>query len=280
MKWNLICDSSCDLTTAQLIPGLLDLQVIPLTLLVGGREYRDDADLDVAAMLAHMKSEKGPSSTACPSPEAFAAAFRQADCSLCFTISGSLSGTYHAACLGRDLVLEEDPGKKIFVLDTKSTAGALVLLTRHARALLEAGERSFEAVCQQLQSYQAGLRTVFTLECFDNLVKNGRMRPLLGSLLHTLGVHVIAEGTREGTINVVGKARGENKTFQSILHYMKQSKDCQDAEVVITHCENLDGAQKLKEKIQSLLPVKSVTTLACRGLTSFYAMEKGLIVVF
>ena len=34
----------------------------------------------------------------------------------------------------------------------------------------------------------------------------------------------------------------------------------------------------MKEQILADLPVKSVDILTCRGLTSFYAMEKGLIV--
>ena len=40
----------------------------------------------------------------------------------------------------------------------------------------------------------------------------------------------------------------------------------------------LEGALKLKERILADLPVKRVDVIPCRGLTSFYAMEKGLIV--
>lgn len=48
--------------------------------------------------------------------------------------------------------------------------------------------------------------------------------------------------------------------------------------MVISHCENLASAIKLKEQILQDLPVKSVDIISCRGLTSFYAMEKGLII--
>ena len=58
----------------------------------------------------------------------------------------------------------------------------------------------------------------------------------------------------------------------------EKSKDCAGAEVVISHCENMVGAGRLKEQILADLPVKRVDLLACRGLTSFYAMEKGLII--
>lgn len=150
---------------------------------------------------------------------------------------------------------------------------------RRAQALIEADpDVDFEDLCAQLRMYQASLRTCFTLENFDNLIKNGRMRPLVGTLLHSLGIHVIADATPQGTIHVADKARGEQKTYRAIAALMSASKDCAGAEVVISHCENLAGALALKEQILTSLPVKSVDILSCRGLTSFYAMEKGLIV--
>ena len=159
-------------------------------------------------------------------------------------------------------------------------AGAMVLLIRRAQALMEAAgdDGDFDALCQQLHRYQATLRTCFTLENFDNLIKNGRMRPIVGTLLRSLGIHIIADATAEGTIHVADKARGVGKTYRAITALMKASKDCTDAEVVISHCENLEGAMALKRQILADLPVKQVDLLSCRGLTSFYAMEKGLIV--
>jgi DegV family protein with EDD domain len=280
MLWNIVCDSSCDLTSAVLIPEKLLLTVVPMTITVENEHYRDDEALDPLAMLAHMNAAKGPSCTSCPSVEAFASAFRQADRSLCFTISGRLSGTWQAACAARDLVREEDPEKQIFVLDSRSTAGSMVLLMRKARAMLEAGEENFETLCTRLQDCRDNLGTVFTLEAFDNLVKNGRMRPLLGTVLHTLGIHVIAAGTDQGTIQVVDKARGKGKTVKALVGQMEKKKDCEGAEVVISHCDNPQGARDLRKAILEKLPVKSVTVLPCRGLTTYYAMDKGLIVVF
>jgi len=281
MTWNIICDSSSDLTHVDWAGEQIRFTSVPLHILVGHQEFVDNAELSVPAMLSAMESEKAASSTSCPSPGAFAQAFAEADCSICFTISSNLSGTYSAAMTGRDMVLEEHPEKRICVIDSKSTAGAMVLLARRARALIEAAETpDFEDICQQLRVYQASLRTAFTLENFDNLIKNGRMRPLVGSLLHTLGIHVIAEATPQGTIRVADKARGEHKTYRAIAALMAANKDCTGAHVMISHCENLAGALDLKELILKALPVREVEILACRGLTSFYAMEKGLIISY
>ena len=279
MTYNIVCDSSCDLQPTALQPGRVSLEVVPLRITVGEREFLDNDDLVVPDLLDAMNQEKTASSTACPSPAAFARAFEAGDCTVCFTISSNLSGTYNAAVMGREMVLEEHPEKEVCIIDSKSTAGAMVLLIRKAKELMEADTTgNFEAICDQLRMYQASLRTCFTLENFDNLIKNGRMRPLVGTLLHSLGIHVIADATPQGTIHVADKARGEAKTYKAITELMGASKDCAGAQVVISHCENLAGALKLKEQILKDLSVKSVDIISCRGLTTFYAMEKGLIV--
>ena len=278
MVWNIVSDSSCDLLMKDFESDRVGFVTVPLRIQVGEQEFVDNDDLVVPDMLAAMSRETSAASSACPSPGDFAQAFEAAECSVCFTISGNLSGTYNAALMARDMVLEEHPEKKICVIDSKSTAGAMVLLIRKARELMEAasGPEAFDDICDQLRLQQAAQRTCFTLENFDNLIKNGRMRPLL----HSLGIHVIAEATPQGTIHVVDKARGEAKTFRGITAYMKNSKDCTGAQVVVSHCENVVGAARLKEQILADLPVKSVDIVACRGLTSFYAMEKGLIVAY
>lgn len=277
MVWNIVSDSSCDLRRSDFASETIRFETVPLRLQVGEREFLDDDHLETPELLAAMSEEKAASSTACPSPAAFVRAFEKGEKTVCFTISANLSGTYNAAVMARDMVLEEHPEKQVCVIDSKATAGAMVLLIRRAKELMEAGG-DFEEICAQLRLYQAALRTCFTLENFDNLIKNGRMRPLVGTLLHSLGIHVVADATPQGTIHVAGKARGETRTYQVITALMKDSKDCAGAEVVISHCENLPGALKLKEQIMKDLPVKSVEILSCRGLTSFYAMEKGLII--
>ena len=279
MIWNIVSDSSCDLRVSDFTSEKVLFETVPLRLQVGAREFIDNDELDTPELLAAMAAEKTASSTACPSPGAFVRAFEKGDKTVCFTISANLSGTYNTAVMGREMVLEEHPEKEICIIDSKATAGAMVLLIRKAKELMEADETGdFEDICDQLRLYQAALRTCFTLENFDNLIKNGRMRPLVGTLLHSLGIHVIADATPQGTIHVADKARGEAKTYKTITALMKSSKDCTGAEVVISHCENMAGALKLKQQILEDLPVKSVDVLSCRGLTSFYAMEKGLII--
>lgn len=281
MIWNIVTDSSSDVLESSFVSDVVRFESVPLRIQVGATEYVDDDTLVIPEMLKAMDAEKSASSTACPSPAAFAKAFEAGDCTVCVTISANLSGTYNAAVMGREMVLEEHPEKKICIIDSKSTAGAMALIIKKAKELMEAGKpEDFDSICDQLRQYQASLRTVFTLETYDNLIKNGRMRPLVGNLLHTLGIHVIADATPQGTIHVCGKAKGELRTYRALVQHMADSKDCTGAEVVIHHCENLAGAMRLKDVILKELPVKDVSFRSCRGLTTYYAMQNGLIVSF
>ena len=123
MTWNIVSDSSCDLRMSAFESDLVGFETVPLRLEVGAREFLDNDELVVPDLLDAMAAEKSASSSACPSPAAFARAFESGDCTVCFTISANLSGTYNAAVMGREMVLEEHPEKKICVIDSKSTAG-------------------------------------------------------------------------------------------------------------------------------------------------------------
>ena len=91
-------------------------------------------------------------------------------------------------------------------------------------------------------------------------------------------VGIGAPGAIEPDTGVIKYWSNLDFTNVPITALMKASKDCTDAEVVISHCENLEGAMALKRQILADLPVKQVDLLSCRGRTSFYAMEKGRIV--
>ena len=279
MTWSIVADSSCDLRASDVVSEKTRFEVVPLKIIIGEDEFVDDGTLSIPQLLRDMDECKAGSSTACPSPDDFARAFAQTDCSVCITISGQLSGTYNSALMGRDMVLEEHPDKKICVIDSKGAAGMLTLLVNRAQQLIEE-DRSFEEVSRSMEEYQSSLRMVFTLSNFGNLIKAGRMNPFIGSVLTSLGIHVLADATREGTIHVAGKARGETKTLKGILRMMAEAKDLTGKPVYINHCENLAGAMRLKQMMLAELPVGSVTLLGCKGLCSYYAMEKGLLVSF
>ncbi len=279
MTWSIISDSSCDLPSNAFDGQNLYFAKVPLKIIVGSTEYIDDDTLIVNSMLIKMKNYSGASSSACPSPEEWAQEFRKSDCTIAVAMTSALSGTYNSAVIAKNLVLEEFPNKKIHVIDSRSTAGDIVLILRKAAELIAAG-LNFEEVVKQTEEYSKGLILLFALGSYNNLIKTGRMSRVAGILATTLGIRAVASNTPEGEIRVLHKPRGEERAIQRIVETMSELKNMAGQPVVISHCNNPQGAQRLKELIIHTCFTTKVTILQTRGLTSFYTESGGFLVGF
>jgi DegV family protein with EDD domain len=280
MKWKIVADSSCDLADHQLSEENIEFKIAPLKIIVGNNEYVDDNSLDVNEMLNDMAHYKGASTSACPSIGDFIEEFKTAENVFAVVMTSGLSGTYNSACQAKRVIQEEFPNKNIHVIDTKATSGNLIIISKKIKELINLG-LEFEEIKSQIDEYNKQLRLLFSLSNFDNLVKNGRMSKIAGIIASTLGIRAVAEATTEtGEIKVVEKPRGETNALNRLTAVMGIQKNMNDASVVISHCQNLNAANILKDLIEKTYKIKDITIVPMRGLTSFYAQKQGIIVSF
>ena len=278
MTYRIVADSSCDLRSYDSPLETLTYATVPLKIRVGQREFTDNAALDSRQMMDAMHNYNGPTSSACPSPEEWAAEFLKADCVLAITITSALSGSYNSALVARDMVLEEHPEKKIHVLDSLSAGGELVLIARKAASLLESGV-DFEETCRQAELYAQKYQLLFVLANFDNLVKNGRMSRLVGFMAGAMNMRAVGIASRKGTLEMLHKTRGETRSLAFMLEEMDR-RGFEGGPVVISHCYNENGAQMLARGIHAKWPESQVTILPTSGLCSYYAEEEGILMAF
>jgi len=276
MTWNIVLDSSCDLMPQHAFKNA-NIKIAPLTIRVGDKEFVDDETIDVPQLLEAMGKEKSASSTACPPPNAFYEHFITADNVICICITSNLSGTYNAAVQAAEMVKEEYPEKKVHVVNSWSTAGEMVLIARYADKLIGEGF-AFDEIVEKVEEYAKEVRLVFTLEKFDNLIKAGRMKPLVGKVVAALGIHLVAQASDVGTVELMFKVRGDEKTLEKMVDYMNEQKDMTDKPVVISHCNNHKAVERISQLIREKCRTSDITVNHCKGLTSFYAMEKGLLI--
>lgn len=279
MTWRIVADSSCDLPESLFKSKVATFSNIPLRFMIGGKEYIDNEALNIDEMLDAMSSCKESSSSACPSPEAFASAYMEADNVIVFTISHNLSGCYNSAVLAKEMVLEQHPEKKIHVVDTLATAGSMVLCIEKANELIESG-KNFEEVVAEIDTYVKNIYLLFTLSSYENLVKAGRVSKFSGYLATQLGIRTLAGASPEGTIEILQKIRGEKKVYKAIVERMAEKVNLAERRVYIHHCNNLEGATKIKELLLELAPTCEIHILPTRGLTSYYAERGGLIISY
>ncbi len=275
MKWSIVTDSSCDYTGKS--SETLAFSKIPFILNIDGKDYADDENLCVDEMIDAMEKSAEVCKSACPSPEAWYEKFMQAENCIAVTISAGVSGCFNAAEIGRQMALEKDPSKKIYVVDSRSAGSALAIIAEIAEKLIAAG-KCFEEVVSSLRETVESLHTVFALSSFGNLIKNGRMSKLSGLIAGKFGIWGIGVA-ENGKIATKGKARGPVKALAAIIEDMKEhGYNC--GRVVITHCQNLELASKLKDAIEAIWEKAHISILQTNGLCSFYAERGGLIVAY
>lgn len=277
MKWNIICDSSCDLFDFENNVENAQYRDVPFYITIDGKEFTDDKTLDTRELVTAIKECKKESATACPSPQSWIEMMDKDSINVLVTISKNLSGSFESARNAIDMFREENPDALAGIVDSCATGPSAVLAVRKIARLIKEG-KDIDTVVAETNAFTVRMNTCFALSSFDNLVRNGRMSKLAGVLAKTLefwGVGV----EKEGRIAVKTKVRGKKKALSALLDTMRENGLCGD-EVVISHCFNPSMADKLKSEIESSFPNAAVTVMPTRGLNSYYAEDGGVIISY
>lgn len=268
-----IADSSCDMRTK---PG--ELEIVPLTIMLGVDQYVDDENLHLETMLNQLREYKGPSSTACPSVQAWMNAYLKADECFVVTMTSALSGTYNSARVASEMCLQEFPEKKIALFDSLSTGEEMELLVEKLNEWI-ADNKPFEEIERLGADYLASTHLLFMLKSLHNLASNGRVSKLIASAFDVLGMRMVAMASPEGTIKPIAQCRGDRRAFEKMMSSL-QSMGFNGGRIRIGNVLNDDGAQKFKDMVLAKWPGSDVKVYPSTGLCSYYAERGGLMIGF
>ena len=275
MTWKIIADSGCDYRTYESAAPDTSFVSVPLTIQVGESIYTDDANLDTDKMMEDMYATTTASKSACPSPDDYMRAFDGADNIIVVTITGTLSGSHNSAQLAKNIYLEEHPDTKIHVIDSLSAGGEVDLLVEKLNDLIDQG-LSFEEVVEAITAYQEKTKLLFVLAKVDNLVKNGRLSKLIGTVVGLLNIRMVGEASETGTLELLQKARGAKKSIQAAYEELVKAGYA-GGRIVMAQRNNEKCCQQLSERIRETFPHADIKILPTSGLCSFYAEDGGLL---
>ena len=272
MNTKIVVDSAASLYALQGV----DFECVPLKIITDDAEYVDNGTLDAVGMAQTLRTYKGKTSTSCPNVSDWLAAYEGADEVYAITITGTLSGSYNAAQLAAEEYQQENPGKRVFVLDSLSTGPEQCLLAEHLRDLLVEG-KAFDEVCEEMLRYHKHTHLLFSLESLANLARNGRVKPAVAAVARMLGIRVIGQASETGELDVLCKTRGEHGALERIVLELKEH-GYTNGKVHISHCGNPAAAERLKHMVQAVFEGARVDVSECGGLCSYYAELGGLLV--
>lgn len=255
------------------------IESIPLTLTVGGENIIDDATFDQKDFLKKVADCPECPKSACPSPERYMKAYEcEAEHIYAVTLSAELSGSYNSAILGKNLLLEEQPEKKVHVFNSKSASGGQSLI---AMKIIECEKKglSFGEVVSEVEKYIEEMSTFFVLENLETLRKNGRLSRVKALVASALKIKPVMGSTPEGTICQLDQARGMNKAIVKMVdHIGEKGINIPEKTVAITHCNCPERAKMLEEAIREKLNPAKIVVMDTAGVSSMYANDGGVIV--
>jgi len=280
MTYKIVGDSSCDVTKEMM--KAYGIAIAPLSFTLDGIEYIDDDQLDLENYLKKIDESPNTPKSACPSISDYMSLFEGGhECTFVVTLSTELSGSYNSAMNAREMFLEENPTKKVHVIDSRGAASGEVLMALKLVELAESG-LGFEEVVEKIEKYRDENKVIFVLDKIDTLEKNGRLSVMKAKIVRALNLKLILMATNEGAIDLRDKARGTKKALKKMVEIMGKEKEItDDLTIVIAHTQAKERAEDVKALIEATYShYKEIIIVPTKGLSSTYANVGGIIVSY
>ncbi|BAQ56996.1 conserved hypothetical protein [Lactobacillus acetotolerans] len=255
-----------------------NIQVVPLTLFVNGKEFLDDDKLNIDDFIKNMESSKQAGKTACPSIQEWLDAFEGSDEVIIITVTSGMSGSFSSALQAKTMYEDKHPGSHIIVVDSRSAGPEMSIVLHEIERLLKTKIR-FVDLDQKIAEYRMHTHLLVILQSLHNLALNGRVNPAIAKLAELLKIDVVGTASQEGKLEPLIKVHGMRRALREVLKRMGTMK-YNGKEVIIDQCQNEKDAKILKEKIVAKYPKAKVTIRPSHGLCAFYAEVGSLMVGF
>ncbi len=248
-------DSTCDLS-----PELIahyGIKILPLGVALGDKNFTDGIDVCADDIYAHYEKTGELPKTAAVNIAEFEAFFaeceKNGDTAVLFTISASMSSTYHNACLAAEGF------EGMCVVDTKnlSTGGGLLVITAAELAAEGNTSEQIAALCEELSLY---VDASFVIDNLEFLHKGGRC-----SALERFGANLLqlkpCISVQNGAMGVGKKYRGK---FGDVLKIYVSDRigDASDIElehIFVTHAGcDMALVNACVEQVRAAAPFKNV----------------------
>ncbi len=275
-RWKLVSDSGCSL----LVPEKMDIDyaVVPFTISAHDTDYTDDVDIDIEDMLEHIENMQSGGRTSCPSPHAWLEAWGDAENVIAFTLSAAMSGSYNSAIAARHMALEKDPDRNIAVINTCGAGTFPEQLTNTVYQGIGDGD-PFDEIVSAANKAVRDTQVMFALGSLDNLIKAGRLNKLVGYAAHRFSISAIGVASPGGRIELIHKFRGMKKIYGKLIDTLREA-GFKGGELVISHCMNEDGAEKLGHLVKAEWLDTDVSVVPASGLCSYYMGKGGMIITY
>ncbi len=230
----------------------LNIDIIPLKVIINGKEYRDRIDLQPDQFYDLLVNSDTLPTTSQPSPQDFLDFYEKAkeqqDSVIVITLSSIISGTYQSANIAKDLAEYDD----IYIIDSLGTTQMQRLIVLKAVALRKEG-KSAKDIYTILEEYKHRVRLYAFVDTLEYLYKGGRLSRTAATAGTLLKFKPII-GFQEGKLEFFAKARGTQKATNKIIELIEQDGEVDLQEpICIGYNGSTDGLDKFENTLKDAL---------------------------
>jgi DegV family protein with EDD domain len=257
MTIHVVTDSSHYLDPA--IIAQLNLHVLPLSLHISQRDFREREEITTEALFA-MLADKASSwpTTAAVTPGALQTAFDALTAGGDEVVGIFMSrGTSVTVENAQNVAAAHPAHERIHIVDSLAISGALALTLHTAGRLAQCGASAAQIAAVARRMGEA-MRVMFTVDTLDYLHRGGRMKgsqALLGSLLGIKPVLCL----NKGQIELWSRARARRRRLAAMLDECVQAMPAgEPVHALIFHAAATEEAEEMTVALRSRLPVEQL----------------------
>lgn len=194
------------------------VEILPLKILLGGREYMDGIDLSMSAFYTALIDEKQFPKTSLPSladaEKRVQDYLDDGDEVMILSLSSGISGTYQALRMH----FADEP--RVRVIDTKTAVGGIRILVGEINKMK--GE-PLDAIERAVLELIPRIRVIAIPDTLEYLMRGGRLSRsawALGSLLQLKPL--ISLDSTDGKVKVLCKERGRRNAMQKLASLLRE----------------------------------------------------------
>ena len=258
----IMTDSCCDLTDQ--MARELELEVLPLTMTMDGKEYPNTLDgryITNEEFYKRLRAGK-TSTTAAANVGQFEDAMRtvlgRGQDILCLCFSSALSTTYQSAVIAAENLAPDFPERTIRVIDTLSASRGQGLLVYLAAQKKKEG-LTLSQLGDWVEDNKLHVCHWFTVDDLNFLKMGGRVSATTAFLGTMLSIKPVMHTSDEGKLVPVSKARGRKASLQALIDKVAElGIEPSEQVMFICHADCEKESRAVAEELKARYGVKEV----------------------
>lgn len=167
---------------------------------------------------------------------------------ICF--STGIAGTFNAANIARQELLEEYPDFDLTIVDSKCASLGFGLATEEALKLA-ANNVPKKTIVEAINFFCSNMEHIFTVDTLEYLYKGGRLSRTSAIAGGLLDIKPIIEVDDAGSLKPIEKVRGRGKSIKRIVEIVgERGKDLKKQTIGLVHGDDIKTLETVKEMLR------------------------------